>query len=387
MRDRTAATIGLLGELVSFESISLRPNLDIVAHIRAYLASHGIESTLSYGEDGERANLFATLGPEIDGGVVLSGHVDVVPVEGQVWNTPPFTVVHRDDRLYGRGTVDMKGFLACVLAAVPRFLGADLKLPVHIAFTFDEETGSRGARVLGQVMGDYPVRPAIAIVGEPTEMKLITGHKGGYELKTTVTGLEAHASDPSKGVNAIFYAMRMIAHLEATAEQLAARADPASLFDPPCSTISIGTIHGGMARNVIAGACVFDWEIRPVPDDDPEEILAGIEAHVGEVLRPQMQALSPDADIVTVLEDAYPGLGTRIDAPAVKLVRELTGLNGVETVPFGTDAGYFDRAGMSTVVFGPGSIDQAHKPDEFIEVSQIEACHVFLDALCDRLCR
>jgi len=387
MRDRIAATIGLLGELVSFESISLTPNLDIVGHIRGYLASHGIDSVLSYGADGERANLFATIGPEIDGGVVLSGHTDVVPVTGQAWDTPPFTVVHREDRLYGRGTVDMKGFLACVLAAVPRFKDADLKRPMHIAFTFDEETGSRGARVLSEVMGGYPVRPAIAIVGEPTEMKLITGHKGGYELKTMVTGLEGHASYPGRGVNAISYATRMIANLEQVGRELAASADPASDFDPPCSTISVGTISGGVARNVIAGSCVFDWELRPVPGDDPEAILAGIEAHVRDVLMPEMQAVSPHADIVTVLEDAYPGLGTAVDAPAVALVSELTGLNSVATVPFGTDAGYLDRAGMSTVVFGPGSIEQAHKPNEFIEVGEIEACHAFLDKLCERLCR
>ncbi|MEJ8574376.1 acetylornithine deacetylase [Microbaculum marinum] len=387
MKDRVAATIGLLGELVSFESLSLRTNLDIVAHIQAYLEGLGVEAVLSYGEDGERANLFATIGPRIDGGVVLSGHTDVVPVDGQDWQTPPFTLVNREGRLFARGSVDMKGFIACALAAVPMFQEADLKRPIHLAFTFDEETGSRGARVLSQEMGGYPVKPAIAIVGEPTEMKIIVGHKGGYELKTTVTGLEGHASDPSRGVNAIFFATRMIAHLEEVARNLAARPEPRSEFDPPFSTISVGTIAGGIARNVIAGTCVFDWELRPVPGDEADAILAGIEDYVREELRPQMQAISPDADIVTVLEDAYPGLGTSEDAPAVALVRDLTGINSVGTVPFGTDAGYFDRAGMSTVVFGPGSIEQAHKPDEFIELSQIEACQVFLEKLCARLCR
>lgn len=386
MDARVATTIGLLGELVSFESVSQTPNLDIVDHVRSYLDRYGIESRLSYDEAGDKANLLATIGPEVDGGIVLSGHTDVVPADPQDWEAPPFTLVNREGRLTGRGAVDMKGFIAAVLAAVPDLATAPLARPVHIALSFDEETGSRGARILVDHMKSLALRPEICIVGEPTEMRIVAGHKGGYELTTTVTGVEGHASDPSKGVNAIFQAARMIAHIEEVGRRLAER-DWDTPFVPPHSTVSVGTIQGGSARNVIAGTCSFDWELRPVPQEDGSAVLAEIEEWVRASLLPDMHAVDPLSDITTVLDAAYPGLAYDPDSRAVALLKELTGDSTAEVVSFGSDAGHFQHAGISTVLFGPGSIEQAHKPNEYIAVEQIEAFQEFLDRLRAWMCK
>ena len=386
MDERVNTTIGLLGELVSFESLSQTPNLDIVDHVRAYLDHYGVESHLSFDEGGDKANLIATIGPDADGGVILSGHTDVVPAEPQDWDTPPFTLVNRDGLLHGRGATDMKGFIAGVLAAVPEFSQTALARPLHIALSFDEETGSRGARILVDHMKSLGLKPDIAIVGEPTEMRIVAGHKAGFELTTTVSGLEGHASDPGKGVNAIFYTARLIARLEEVGRQLAERYWDTP-FEPPHSTLSVGTIHGGSARNVIAGSCSFDWELRPVPQEDGEEVLSDIEHWIRETLLPEMQKIEPLADITTVLDAAYPGLRFDPDSEAVAVLKELTGANATEVVSFGSDAGHFQRAGISTVLFGPGSIEQAHKPNEFIAIDQIEALHGFLDDLRGWMCR
>jgi len=383
MRDRLHTTVALLGELVSFPTVSAGSNLDLIHHIAAYLDDFGIASQLSHDESGTKANLFATIGPPIDGGIVLSGHTDVVPVENQDWQTPPFNLIERDGRLFGRGAADMKGFIACALAQVPAFAEASLSRPIHLAFTFDEEIGSCGAPILIDQVAEQPYRPSIVIVGEPTEMKVIDGHKGGYELTTTITGLEGHASDPTKGVNAVHAAARFIDHLDKKARDLASRPDPETAFVPPYSTISVGTMNGGTARNVIAGQCRFDWEVRPLPGDDARAIIAEIDEFAQRELLPEMRAVYAAAAIDTVLEASYPGLKQDRSSEAVALIRSLTGINSSEVVPFGSDAGHFQAAGMSTALFGPGSIDQAHKPDEFIAISQLEACLGFLDRLRD----
>ncbi len=376
-------TVALLGDLVAFESVSARSNLDLIGHVAAYLGDLGVSVLLSHDDSGEKANLFATIGPEQDGGIVLSGHTDVVPVDGQDWSSPPFEMARRNGALYGRGTADMKGFIACALAQIPAFLDADLRLPLHLAFTFDEEIGSCGAPILLDQLEGQPFKPGIAIVGEPTEMRIIAGHKGGYEMTTTVKGLEGHASDPRRGVNAIDYATRYIANLHRVAGELEARADAQSRFDPPWSTISVGRIEGGAARNIIAGHCRFDWELRPMPGDDGEAIIAAIRDHAETELLPAMRRVDPDAEIVTEIAAALPGLEYRPNSPAVALIRALTGGNADDVVPFGSDAGHFQRAEIATVLFGPGSIEQAHKPDEFIAVDQLEACLGFLDRLRD----
>lgn len=375
----------LLGRLVAHPSVSEASNLPIVAEIAARLRALGVEPVLTYDSTGTKANLFATIGPASDGGVVLCGHTDVVPVEGQDWTSDPFVLRRADGRAFGRGTCDMKGFLACVLAAAPRFAAVELARPLHIAFTFDEEIGGFGAPILVADM-DRRFRPSVCIVGEPTEMQLIVGHKSGFEMRTTITGLEAHASNPRKGVSAVHAAARFIQRLEETSRALAARARPDSGFDPPYATINVGTVHGGVARNIIAGTCVFEWELRPMPDDDGDAILAQIDSFAQEVLLPEMHAVSPDAGIVSECLARVPGLAVVPGSPAIRLVRRLTGANAQSVVAFQTDAGHFQRAGISTVVCGPGSIDQAHKPDEFIEIGQMEACLAFLERLRDWLC-
>ena len=381
MKDLVHNAVGLLGELVSFESVSAHSNLDLIDHIVAYLDGLGIEAVLSHDPTGTRANLFATIGPPVDGGIVLSGHTDVVPVDGQDWQTPPFNLIERDGRLFGRGAADMKGFIACVLAQAPAFAATDLVRPIHIALTFDEEIGSCGAPILIDQVRDLPYRPRIAIVGEPTEMRVIDGHKGGYELTTSITGLEAHASDPNKGVNAIHYAAKFIDHLDRVGRSLAEAPARDTLFEPPYTTISVGAIAGGTARNVIAGHCSFDWELRPIPDDDAPAILAQIDDFAKAELLPDMRRRSPAAELTTVLEASYPGLKQDSASEAVALIRNLTGINASDVVPFGSDAGHFQAADISTALFGPGSIDQAHKPDEYIEIAQLEACLGFLEKL------
>ena len=382
---RTGEAVQVLERLVAFESISARPNLDLVGYVRDYLAARGVTAHLSYDDARARANLHATIGPAVDGGVVLNGHTDVVPVEGQVWTSDPFTLTERDGRLHGRGAVDMKGFLACMLASVPAWQGRPLKRPIHVSMCYDEEIGGFGAPVLVEDMGRTAPRPSVAIVGEPTGMRIVSGHKGGFEMRTTITGFEAHASDPRKGANAIVFAARFIAMLDDLGRELAAAPRAGSPFDPAWTTISVGTIHGGAARNIIAGSCVFDWELRPVPGDDGTALIARIDDHARTVLLPGMRAASPSADIQTETEACVPPLNHEDARAAVALLCELTGQNSADVVSFGTDAGHFCNAGISTVVFGPGSIEQAHKPDEYIERSQIAACMSFLDRLGDRL--
>jgi len=349
------------------------------------LHSHGIESHISIDEDGKRANIHAMIGPAVEGGVVLNGHTDVVPVEGQVWSSDPFVLAERDGRLYGRGAVDMKGFLACMLAAIPMWKQKPLNRPIHISMCYDEEIGGFGAPLLVDNMGKTVPHPAIAIVGEPTTMKIITGHKGGYEMRTEITGLEAHSSDPRKGVSAIYYATALISHIYKLADNLKNAPDGKSPYDPPYTTINIGTIHGGSGANIVAGHCAFDWEFRPMPGDDGELLLDDIKDYAFNKLLPQMRLHYPQADIKIITLAKVPGLNHKSAGLAAQLISDVTGLNSTGVVSFGTDAGHFCNADISTVVFGPGSIDQAHKPDEYIEKSQIKACLSFFNRLGDRM--
>lgn len=385
MTDRLANAIDILDHLVAFPSISRRPNSDITGYIRGVLASHGIDSTLSFEETGERANVFATIGPAVDGGVVLNGHTDVVPVEGQAWRTDPFTLTRDGDRLYGRGSVDMKGFLACVLASAPMFRAANLTRPIHIAFSFDEEIGGYGMPVLLDWMAAHAPRPEVVIVGEPTEMQIITGHKGGYEMRTEVTGHAVHSSDPGQGVNAISYAMRLIAKIEEMGRARAAAPFATSPFLPPFSTFNVGMIEGGAARNMTAGWCSFYWEYRPLPGEDGAAMIAEIEGHAATTLTPEMQAIAPASGIKVITEVAVPALDDRNADKAVSLISEVTGLNSRNVVSFGTDAGYFSDAGLSVAVFGPGSITRAHKPDEYITTAELAEGLNFLNKLTERL--
>ncbi len=343
--------------------------------------------TLSFDDTGERANVFATIGPEIDGGVVLNGHTDVVPVAGQKWSTDPFKLTRRGDRLYGRGSVDMKGFLACVLGSVPAFKAAQLKRPIHIAFSFDEETGGFGMPVLLESMAGKSFKPSIVIVGEPTEMNIITGHKGAYELRCEITGHEVHSCNPAIGVSAVSHAMRLILKIEEVGARLAPNPRPDSAFEPAYGTFNIGTIEGDAVRNATAGWCNFDWEFRTMPGDDGAAIMAEIETYATEQLVPEMKAVNDTADIRIVREVFVPPLDDRNAAEATAFVSELTGLNSRGVVSFGTDAGYVSDAGFSTVVFGPGSITRDHKPDEYIEVGELAQGLDFLHKVADQLAR
>ena len=385
MTEALETTIGILDRLVAFDSISGRPTHGIVDFVQDYLAKHGIDSTLSFDDTGERANLFATIGPSIDGGVVLNGHTDVVPVEGQSWTSDPFTLTRRGNRLFGRGAVDMKGFLACVLGAVPGFQARNLQKPIHIAFSYDEEIGGLGMPGLLQDMAGKPFRPEIVIVGEPTEMNIITGHKGGDEMRTEIIGHAVHSSNPGLGVSAISAAMRLIAQIEGIGARLAANPYANSPFDPPFATFNIGTIEGGAARNATAGWCNFNWEFRPMPGENSRPIIAEIEDFAARHLLPAMRAVHPAADIRIITEVAVPSLDDRNAKAAANFVSEVSGRNSRGVVSFGTDAGYFSDAGFSTVVFGPGSITRAHAPDEYIEVDELSQGLDFLAKLAARL--
>jgi acetylornithine deacetylase len=385
MDDALARTLELLEALVALPSVSRTPNLEIIGFIAAYLQRHGVEAHLVYDDSGHRANLFATVGPDVAGGVVLAGHTDVVPTTGQDWALPPFELTARDGLLYGRGTTDMKGFLASALATLAEASARPLARPLHLAITYDEEPGSLGAPDLARFMTELAIRPEAVIVGEPTGLRPVAGHKGGLELTTRIEGFACHSSDPRKGVSALEHALRFIAEIERLGLELARSAPADSPFDPPASTVNVGRLEAGTARNIVAGSAAFDWEVRLTPPDDAKTIFARIERLVEERLLPEMRARFAGARIVTEVEAAYPGLEVVEDGSALALAPRLTGVNGHDVVAFGTDAGCFQRAGLPTVVLGPGHIDQAHKPDEYIAVGELErglaVLHRLLDAL------
>ncbi|WP_371924256.1 acetylornithine deacetylase [Aliihoeflea sp. 40Bstr573] len=376
--DRTKA---ILAELIAFPTVSADSNLQLITYAGDLLSSTGARLSVSLDESGTKANLFATIGPERDGGIVLSGHTDVVPVEGQEWTSDPFVMSERDGRLYGRGTCDMKGFIAACLAVAPRFAELDLTRPLHFAFTYDEEVGCLGARALVDELKKAGYRPSAAIIGEPTMMGVIEGHKGCYEYTTEFTGLEGHGSQPDRGVNAVEYAVRYISRLMELGVDLKARAPADSRFSPPWTTVQVGRITGGNARNTIPGQCSVEWEMRPIHTDDSDYVKRALDAYVDDELHPAMRRVSPDASIITHVIGEVRGLLPVSRSEARDIVFALTGAEEAELVSFGTEAGLFQDVGISSVICGPGSITQAHKPNEFIETSQLAACLEMLDKL------
>ena len=375
----------MIEKLVSFDTTSRDSNLGLIHFVRDYLAEHGVDSALIHDETGEKANLFATVGPEIDGGVVLSGHTDVVPVDGQDWHSDPFDIVERDGRLYGRGTCDMKSFIAIALALLPEFQTRRLTAPIHFAFSYDEEVGCLGVDGIIRHIDGLTTRPRAVIVGEPTDMTVVNAHKSCYGMETVLTGLEAHSSATQSGVNTIFYAAELIGFIQALAEEMKTKADPESRFDPPYTTVHVGTIRGGTALNIIPKETKFVWEYRAVPADDGPEIRERVEAFAREKLLPKMRAVFPEADIITRQRSAIKGLAPQNGSPAESLVMALAGTNQTFAVSYGTEAGAFQHAGTPTVICGPGNIAQAHKPDEFIELSQVDACIAFMRRLGEHL--
>ena len=385
MKERILETVAILEHLVSFQTISGTSTEKINQFIIDYLKQHDVEPKLSYDEDGIRSNVFATIGPEIDGGVLFNGHTDVVPVKGQKWATDPFKLTQIDDRLYGRGSVDMKGFLACMLASVPIFKRNNLKKPVHLTFSYDEETGGFGMPVLLESMALNQFQPSIVVVGEPTEMKIITGHKGSYEMRTEISGHEVHSSNPLIGVNAISIAMKLISKIEEIGLLRAANPIDGSPYDPPFATFNVGIIDGGTASNATAGWCNFDWEYRPMPGEDGSKTILELEKFANEELLPEMKKVSTQANIDIITQAPVGGLDDRNAAEALSFITAITGLNSTGVVSFGTDAGYFSDKEYSTVVFGPGSISRAHKPDEYIKLSELEEGLDFFEKVSQHL--
>lgn len=382
-----AETRRILADLVAFPTVSFDGNLEMVAYISDLLSSLDASISLSLDRTGTKANLFATIGEERDGGIILSGHTDVVPVEGQEWTSDPFQLTERDGRLFGRGTCDMKGFLAICLAMAPRFAEANLNRPLHLAFTYDEEVGCLGGRELVRELRKAAFRPAAVIVGEPSSMRVIEGHKGCYEYTTVFTGLEGHASRPDLGVNAVQFATSFIARLLELGEEVKAQASTGNRFVPHWTTVQVGRMQGGMARNVVAGQCEVEWEVRTVCPEEGEFIKSGLSAFVDEELRPAMKRTSTEADIVTHTIGEVEGLQVVPNSAARDLAFELTGADDAEVVAFGTEAGLFQSCGISTVICGPGSIEQAHKPDEYIEIAQLDAGIAMLERLLQRMSR
>ncbi len=378
-------TVSLLGELIGFDTTSRLSNLPLIHRIRDILAEWGVTAELVASPCGTKANLWATIGPADRPGVILSGHTDVVPVDGQDWTSDPFTMVERDGRLFGRGAADMKGFVAAALAAVPRMLAADLKTPFHLAFSFDEEVGCTGVRHLLAHVATLPVRPALCIVGEPTEMRPVIGHKGGRGYRCHVRGCEAHSSLAPQAVNAIEYAAELIVFIRGLAREMAESGPVDADYDVVHSTISTGHIEGGTAVNIVPNACDFVFEYRHLAPVDPEAIFGAIEGHARAVLEPQMKAIDPQAGFGFEPVYEYPALDLAAEHPLATTVKALVGRNDHGKVAYGTEAGLFQRElGLPSIVCGPGSIVQAHKPDEWIAIEQLRRCDAFLDRLIAR---
>lgn len=374
----------LIARLVSFPTISERSNLGLIDWAEGYLSAHGARCRRTMNEEGTKANLFATIGPEVAGGVVLSGHSDVVPVEGQSWSSDPFVVTERNGRLYGRGTADMKSFLAIAMALAPEFAARPLRRPIHIAMSYDEEIGCLGvASMIQDIMANLPP-PGLVIIGEPTSMRLVTGHKGVNLFRTRVIGRAAHSSQPHRGAGAILAAGRLIDYLWRLGEEQRQQRD--SRFEPPWTTVQVGLIEGGTAVNILPAECSFFWEYRNLPSQDSSAIRKLFEDYCEREVLPSLREFAPEARIETEAVALVPPLAQEENGAAEALVRRLTGANESAAVSFATEGGLFQRAGLSTVVCGPGSIDQAHQPDEYIELEQIEACIAFMRRLADWAC-
>ena len=371
----------MIEKLVSFDTVSRNSNRALIDWVSDYLDRYGVAAQLVPNADGSKANLYATIGPNVEGGVVLSGHTDVVPVDDQPWDSDPFSISERDGKLYGRGTCDMKAFCAIALALLPEM--KTLKKPIHLAFSYDEEVGCLGAPdMIREIRAKLP-EPSAVIIGEPTEMKVVTVHKGIMVLKTQITGHEAHSSQTHRGVSAVMNAARLIALLDDLAQQQAA-GDVDPDVEPGYTTIHVGTVHGGTAVNIISRQCEFVWDIRHLPQHHPQDILDALASYSDE-LQTAMQAVAPETGIETQIMVTAPPLEHERDSTAVELAKALTGQNATHKVPYVTEAGQYQQAGLPTVVCGPGSIDQAHQPNEYISLTQVDAGTEFIRKLIQRL--
>jgi len=375
----------MLDRLIGFDTTSSRSNMALIHFVQDYLAGHGVESQLITNEDRSKANLFASIGPATGGGVGLSGHTDVVPAHSEDWIGDPFTMRRAEDKFFGRGTCDMKGFIAACLAMVPEFTAANLSAPVHFLWSYDEEIGCIGVRPMVKQLGFELARPDLIVVGEPTEMRIVDAHKSAARIKTEIRGVEAHSSKPHLGVSSIFAAGKVLNEIGKIRDEMIERGDLSGRFDPPYTTVQVGKMWGGNANNIVPRDSEIHWEFRGLPDLDRNLIPARIQAFGEREILPELRAVSDDTWIKTEVGNAVPGLkpepGGRAETLATAILRQ----NQTFAVSYGTEAGIFQEAGIPTIVCGPGSIDQAHKPDEFVAVSEIEKCTQFLRGIVGEL--
>ena len=376
----------ILARLVAFDTTSRTSNLQLIDFIRNLLEDQGIESLLVHNEDQSRANLYATIGPNDIGGVMLSGHTDVVPTTGQNWHSDPYHLKTGDKLLVGRGSCDMKGFIACVLAGLPHIKAGSLKMPIHLAFSYDEEIGCLGAKKLVDAMAGFEVKPRIGLIGEPTNMSMVLGHKGKLSYRVTVSGLSCHSAYISNGVNAVEYAAELIAFIRNMNSRVQQELTDKS-YSVPHSTFHVGTIEGGTALNIVPQQCEFEFEIRNLPQEDLDALVHEIRHYAEDVLLADMKSRHPDSEIRFDETSFYPGLHTDPASAVIAYTRSINPINNIgDNVSFGTEAGLFDGIGINCLVCGPGSIEQAHKPDEFVSRGQLQYCDQMIENLAQR-CR
>ena len=375
-------SIEILKKLISFDTTSFKPNLNLIKFIENYLNDLNIKSELIYDETKNKANLFATIGPNLQGGIVLSGHTDVVPITKQKWTSDPFILTERDNKLFGRGSSDMKGFIAIVLSRVSAMLEKKLKKPIHLAFSYDEEIGCVGVHSLLDLIKKKSINPEFCIVGEPTSMEMVIGHKGKHAYDVKVDGLSCHSGQAPYGVNAINYASKLINYIEEINKEKSIEGPFDNEYEIPYSTLHTGLIKGGTILNIVPNLCQFEFEIRHLAEDDPLEIIQRIKKYTEELLIKEMHNISSKTNIEINEKINYPGLNISESISPVKQVKELLGNLSHKKVIFGTEGGLFKRElNLPTIICGPGSIDQAHKPDEFISIQQIEKGGTFIDKL------
>ena len=383
-------TTELLSRLVSFDTTSRNSNLALIGFVREYLDAHGVPYRVSTDATGEKANIHAIIGPQQAGGVALSGHVDTVPVDGQAWSADPFTLRRADGRLHARGSADMKGYVSACLAAVPDFKAANLARPLHLFISYDEEVGCQGAQRLIQDLDASGLKPALCVVGEPTGMRPILAHKGKLNLRVRVRGLPGHSSEPGKGVNAIHAASEAVAYVAAEARRLAREGPFEEGFEPPHTTIHVGTIQGGTILNIIPERCELTMEWRTIPGDDAARHVERMRAFIAAAIEPAMHEVHPNTGFECEVLTTMPGLSLDPDHPLTAIVKQLTGSNttgkvSYGKVSYGTEGGFYQNSGIPTIVCGPGHIAQAHQPDEWIAQDQLDACDDFIRRLADRL--
>lgn len=382
-----ADTRAELARLIAFPTVSRDSNLKLIAYIQERLNEYGIESRLVHNEEGTKANLLATIGPMVEGGVVLSGHTDVVPIDDQDWHSDPFSLVEKDGKLFGRGTCDMKCFIATSLAALPDMIAADLPVPLHFAFSYDEEVGCAGVPSLIKLIREELPLPKAVIVGEPTDMKVVTAHKGVTAVTAVITGKEAHSSQTQLGYSAIMAAGKLIQFVGGMTAENDSGSNKDSNFEPDHTTMTVNVIHGGTALNILAGHCEMTWDIRSLPGDDAQQYIDRFTTYCNETVLPDMRKTAPNSDITINVRAGTPALQFETDSEAERLCRQLTGDNAVRAASYAAEAGQFQEAGLSTVICGPGSIAQAHQPNEFITLEQVELGTRFMSDLIEKLAR